>query len=276
MEKQFSFLLLRLFIIGFSFSLQANDYKFRHYKVEDGLSSNTIRAIIQDHNGFMWFGTEDGLNRFDGYNFKVFRNILGDSTSLGNNYVYSILQDKDHRLWIGTEEGVYVYSFDSEKFSFFNQQTSDGTMIKSNVQQIIENGAYIWFATFGQNIFRFDKKTNLLEQFSLHDKGTNETDYICQIYKDHQHTIWASTSQKQTRISRFDPVANRFVAFMPEKLLPSNLSVHHFFEDSRGNFWLGTWTDGICKLDRQTGTLQMFLQPRNNKGISHIHCIAAA
>lgn len=73
--------------------IYAEQFRFIHYEVENGLSSNTVRSITQDSRGFMWFGTENGLNRFDGYHVKVFKNIVGDSNSIGNNYIYSLLED---------------------------------------------------------------------------------------------------------------------------------------------------------------------------------------
>src|SRR5690242_21612924 len=78
--------------------------------IEHGLSNNAVTSIYQDHNGFMWFGTYDGLNRYDGYGFRIFRNVIGDSTSLGDNHVSTIEGDANHNLWIGCEKGVYVYS----------------------------------------------------------------------------------------------------------------------------------------------------------------------
>lgn len=274
MNRLYSFLLITTFVICCNYtSLQAKGYNFRHYKVTNGLSSNTVRAIIQDHQGFMWFGTEDGLNRFDGYSFKIYKSIPNDTTSLGNNYIYSIFEDCDQKLWIGTEEGVYIYNPETEQFSFFNCTTSNGTKITSNVQQILEDGIYVWFGTLGQNIFRYNRQTKLLEYFAPNNKESKNTDYICHLYKDHQNTIWASTSQKQTRLSKFNPVTNQFESF-DLALLPNDLSIHHLYEDSRNNFWLGTWEDGICKLNRETGQLEKFLQPQNGKGISHIHSIA--
>ena len=100
-------------IIVFLLSCQwiyAEQFRFIHYEVENGLSSNTVRSITQDSQGFMWFGTENGLNRFDGYNFKIFKNIVGDSTSIGNNYIYSLLEDSDKTFWVGTDEGLYIYN----------------------------------------------------------------------------------------------------------------------------------------------------------------------
>ena len=92
-------------------------FDFRSYQVEKGLSNNTVTCSLQDKRGFMWFGTKDGLNRFDGLSFKVFRQITGDSNSLGNNSITRLLQDKQGVLWVGTERGLYRYNEEKENFS---------------------------------------------------------------------------------------------------------------------------------------------------------------
>src|ERR1035437_8388267 len=80
-----------------------------HLSIENGLSNNIVRCVCQDHNGFMWFGTYDGLNRYDGYNFKIFRNKQKDSNSLVHNFIYAVTEDFNHKLWIGTRQGANRY-----------------------------------------------------------------------------------------------------------------------------------------------------------------------
>src|SRR5881397_3767656 len=93
------------------------DEQVQYIGIEQGLSNNAVTSIYQDHNGFMWFGTYDGLNRYDGYNFRVFRNIIGDTTSLGDNHVSTIEGDINHNLWIGCEKGVFIYHPVTSQFS---------------------------------------------------------------------------------------------------------------------------------------------------------------
>ena len=109
-----------------------NQFSFVKYQVENGLSHNTVWYTIQDHQGFMWFGTKDGLNRYDGFsfrkfkydelnnnsidgkNFKIFRHIPKDSTSLGNNIVRTIFEDERQNLWVGTNRGIYIFNSQQE------------------------------------------------------------------------------------------------------------------------------------------------------------------
>ncbi|MCU7550188.1 response regulator [Chitinophagaceae bacterium LB-8] len=108
------FIIIQLLYTG---NLQATDHPpISYLGIERGLSNNSVRSIYQDHNGFMWFGTYDGLNRFDGYEFKVFRNKLGDTSSLPHNYIYTISEDTQNNLWIGTGQGIGIYNQLTSRF----------------------------------------------------------------------------------------------------------------------------------------------------------------
>lgn len=116
--------------------------------IEKGLSNNSVRCIYQDHQGFMWFGTYDGLNRYDGYEFQVFRNKLNDSTSLPHNYIYTIHEDGEQNLWVGTGQGIGIYNSLTGKFlpAYYTPYGTKGwAKITSNV-----------------NVVRSDAKGNIL------------------------------------------------------------------------------------------------------------------
>ena len=99
---RFRFVILSLYIFTICFSVFGEiNFSFSHYKVEDGLSQNTVHSIFQDSYGFMWFGTDNGLNKFDGSNFRIYRNNPNDSSSLCANMVTVIYEDRDRNLWVG-------------------------------------------------------------------------------------------------------------------------------------------------------------------------------
>ncbi len=132
-------------------SIYGQGYYFRHYQVENGLSHNTVHCIVQDKEGFLWFGSKDGLNRFDGITFKIFRPDPSDSTSLGNNFVYSLHVDPKGTLWVGTREGVYRYNAKTESFRFIK---STGW---SDVRDITsDKDGNLWFI-LGLRLYRYNE-----------------------------------------------------------------------------------------------------------------------
>src|SRR5882757_6177576 len=108
-------------MLGVLLSLQATaqPYYFRHYQVEDGLSNNTVICSIQDKDGFLWFGTKEGLNRFDGYHFKAFNLDDDYERSLTKDLIYSLFIDKQGTMWIGAQKGLYRYEPEKERFVRF-------------------------------------------------------------------------------------------------------------------------------------------------------------
>lgn len=259
--------------------IYAEQFRFIHYEVENGLSSNTVRSITQDSRGFMWFGTENGLNRFDGYNFKIFKNIVGDSTSIGNNYIYSLLEDSGQTLWIGTDEGVYIYNPKLEQFSYFAAETDKGVRIKSNITTIAEAAdGNIWFSSQAQGVFCFNKQTQQLKQY-VSDPDSDKTvnsDIIFYLHIDKQGSIWAAPQQNKGLINRYDPATDRFVTHQITKPNgePCSLRIYAIEDGDDDNLWIGTWSHGICQLNKKTMKAQSYLEPGTPNGISHVHYIA--
>src|SRR5688500_4452756 len=95
-------IVLCVVVLTIAAELRAQDYKFNHISVEQGLSQTVVNCIMQDQQGFMWFGTQEGLNRYDGYTFKIYKRDPTDSNSLANNFIYTVYQAKDGIIWIGT------------------------------------------------------------------------------------------------------------------------------------------------------------------------------
>jgi len=277
MRKQQLFISV-LFIIFFSNALKAVTFSFRHYKAEDGLTSNTVRSIIQDRSGFIWFGTEDGLNRFDGHTFKEYRSSKSSTNFMGSNYVSALLEDSKGNIWIGTDDGVSVYHPLTEKFTRLNISV-DGVFIASTVNNIVEDkDGNIWFSTYGQGIFRFQLSTGKLEQYRIiSEPGTSEAyDFINYIYVDQSNRVWAAPKTPRNPLICFDRSKNCFKVFhIKQKNSKQKVfSIYKIFEDSQQNMWLGTWNTGLFKLDRPSGNVIKYLSPESSGGILHIHEIS--
>jgi ligand-binding sensor domain-containing protein len=121
LERIIKYCILLAVIVSTGAFADHHKYTFRHLKVEDGLSQSTILTILQDKKGYMWFGTGNGLNKFDGYSFVVYSNIIDDQTSISSNAITSIFEDSRGILWIGTVDGVLNrFNRESETFTRFN------------------------------------------------------------------------------------------------------------------------------------------------------------
>ena len=117
-------LIIRFIFLLFSVNmLIGQEFYFKNYTVENGLSHNTVLSSLQDHQGFLWFGTKDGLNRFDGYSFRRFQNDPFVPNSLKGNYVES-LHEFDNSVWVGTDNGLFKYNSQNENFEFIESTTN--------------------------------------------------------------------------------------------------------------------------------------------------------
>lgn len=274
MRKLPAFTLILLFTFS-SINLKADTFSFRHYKAEDGLTFNTVRSIIQDRHGFMWFGTEDGLNRFDGYSFKEFRNSKSGKSSLTSNYISILLEDSRGDIWIGTDEGVNIYHPLTEEFTRF-QAKANGTMISSTINNIVEDKTgNIWLSTYGQGIYCYNLATGKLVQYRVIKEGKTSAsyDYINFLFVDQANQVWAAPKTHQSPLIYFNRSEKCFRIFdlKPQGEYRKDISIYKIFEDSQRNLWLGTWDKGLCKLDKKERTITKYLSPEMPGGIMHIH-----
>ena len=140
-------------------------YYFRTLDIKDGLSHNTVNTILQDRQGFMWFGTKDGLNLYDGL---VFRTFQKENSSLGNNFITALHEDAEGNIWVGTDAGVYIYNPRLEKFTSFNIPIEDtGRTINRTITWIDSDPQKnVWIASDSQGLFHYDKKRNSLKEHS--------------------------------------------------------------------------------------------------------------
>lgn len=146
-------------------------HQFEHYDMVNGLSHNTVLAIAQDKYGLMWFGTKNGLNRFDGHSFKTyFSDAFSENPN--NGYINALACSADNRIWIGTNEGLYIYDCDADTFTPFNQPATDGTVIKSNVTVMASNGDNIYCNSFRQGLFCYNVKTKQFTHSKFGDYNT--------------------------------------------------------------------------------------------------------
>lgn len=188
-------MLRSLFIlIAFSYcfytfaSLNEGHYAFRSLDISNGLSQNTVHAILQDRQGFMWFGTKDGLNRYDGISFQTFMKETG---TLGNNFITSLYEDTQGYIWIGTDVGLYVYSPFKETVERFTQLSNLNTIIDHTVNLITgDKEGGIWTTVQGQGVFYYNARDNRFIHYQTDNSGKLSFSYLGQLYFDSDNVCW--------------------------------------------------------------------------------------
>ena len=186
----------RIFIIGllflYAFTLYSQSnirYYFKTLDIQDGLSQNTVNAILQDKQGFMWFGTKDGLNRFDGLSFRIFKK---ENSALGNNFITALHEDKEGNIWVGTDAGVYVYNPLLEDFTVFDRVSDTGDMISRAVTRIeSDEDSDIWISVDYQGLFHFDRVQDRLINCLHRDKRKNQLANVTRFWFE-EKLCWVS------------------------------------------------------------------------------------
>ena len=269
MKKHLSLLFI-CFISAFTLHVRAahsNEFHFRYFTVENGLSSNSVRAMTQDKYGYIWMGTDEGLNRYDGKNIKSYK--LG---SLGANEYISALYHTDETLWVGTDNGLYTYNYDTESLIFFTSRTADDQGIKSTISSIAEDkDRNLWFATTGQGVFKYNPQKQHLDQYEFRDANG----IISCVCIDNENQVWVVTNGGTHPLFRLNKVEDEFEPFdVKYANARHNSNALAMFEESNHTLWLGTWESGLQKINKYTGEATVYLHPEDGqKGTMHIHSI---
>ena len=149
-------------------------YYFKNLSIRNGLSQNTVNAILQDRKGFMWLGTKDGLNRYDGLSFRKFKHDAANPRSIGNSFITSLYEDFNGNIWVGTDAGVYIYYPEKEAFEEFDCQSLEKTRIDRSVSMIAgDKQGRVWIAVEAQGMFCYDARQKLLRNYPLSEISSN-------------------------------------------------------------------------------------------------------
>jgi len=158
------FLVSLLFVILFTNVNGQNRKRFERISIEQGLSQSTVSCIFQDSRGFLWFGTEDGLNKYDGYKFTVFTLYPDNPNGLSSNSVLSIYEDRDSTLWIGTRAGLNKFSRDTEQFvRYMSDSRNEKSISDDRIWCILEDSRRnLWIGTW-TGLNRMEKRMRFLQ-----------------------------------------------------------------------------------------------------------------
>jgi len=228
---------------------------FRHISYEQGLSNTTILCIMQDSRGFMWFGTRDGLNRYDGTTVTVYKNNPYQSSSLRDNFVRCIYEGSAHKLWIGTSYGLASFDPQTDRFTRYWHSFNGKNIADDIVTGICEDGQNnLWIGTLDSGVYKFDKQTHFFTHYGRTKKRSSiSSDSVNYVFKDSQQRIWIGT---EDGLNLLDPKTGTFKAYKQPEEAVNNINC--LTEDASGNLWMGTDNRGLVMFNTQTKTFKNF------------------
>lgn len=215
--------------------------RFERLTIEQGLSQNDVFGLVQDQAGFVWIGTGDGLNRYDGYSFTVYKSDPADPHSLSNGGVTAMLQDHTGVLWVATRRGLNRFNRETNSFTQF--------LLDERTSSLFEDAAgNLWVGTWSGVLERFDRGSESFTSFDVCVAGSG-----CALYQDRAGTYWLTN---KAGLYRFDPNTATTAPVILDPAIP-DLKVFALLEDRAGTFWLGS-DHGLYTFDRGSGKTQHF------------------
>lgn len=242
-EIRFCFLFFSL-IYAFIVPGLGQPVNFKHITIEDGLSQSWAHVIYQDRYGFIWVGTDDGLNRYDGYNFRIYKNNPRNNHTILSNSIYSLYEDAKGRFWVGTSSGLNLY--DREKDEFIQKPHWPKDVINSIVEDDLHN---LWMGTSGclycyntkNDSFTSYKPTNDSQGNGRKDIGSISSSYVTKVFIDSRKNFWIASN---CGLNLYNKENNTFVNYYHKDKDPKSLmsdNVNAIFEDHSGRLWIGTY-----------------------------------
>ncbi|HEY3475410.1 MAG TPA: two-component regulator propeller domain-containing protein, partial [Anaerolineales bacterium] len=247
--------------------------QFKHFTIEDGLSQNAGLAIFQDSRGYLWIGSQDGLNRFDGQSFEVFKHDPDNPGSISHNSILSITEDKDGFLWIGTwGGGLNRFDHATETFVRYRSDSDVPSSLSHDVVTSlkVDSAGVIWVGTLG-GLDRYDPTSDGFVHFKNdpNDPNSLSSDAISLIFEDSKGQLWIGTGANSVEgagLNRLDPVTGKSVRYQHDESDPRSLSSNNIaaiYEAPDGTFWVATGGfglqgSGLDQFDPRTGTATNF------------------
>ncbi|MES2454219.1 MAG: two-component regulator propeller domain-containing protein [Bacteroidota bacterium] len=241
---------------------QTGKISFNHLTVENGLSQSSVLSIAQDSMGFMWFGTKDGLNKFNSRNFEVYKHDDNNPTSLSSSKnINALLTDRKGNLWIGTQNGLNLYLPESNGFKHFLHDPADKNSISNNtVRHLFEDKeGNIWIGT-ENGLNKLLKNGQFQRFYAVSDGKGIAGNLVKAIHQDHDGVLWVGTSNGLNSM-KYEQGKYTFNSYFHNTADPQSLAdndINAIFEDPMRNLWIGTHNFGLELLDRPSATFRHY------------------
>lgn len=233
---------------------------FHRLTTAQGLTNNNVNDLLQDRLGLIWFATDDGLNRFDGYELRTLRHIPGDENSLADNSIWALLEDRSGKIWLGTKSGI-VHCYDPSTETFKKWELKINAVKDNTVTTLYEHSqGAIWIGTYRGGLYRLDPAAGKIAHWSstAQDPTTLSSNYVTSIAEDQAGDIWVGTYHGLNRLPlRTEGDSARFIRYFAQKGNPQTLSDDIVWNLTKSEFdpgilWVGT-AEGLTVCRPETG-----------------------
>ena len=252
-------ILLLLFFIESNYLLaQLNQVPFIHLSTKQGLSQAHVSNILKDKNGFMWFCTDNGLNKYDGYTFKIFDNKKNDPTTISNNYTLCIVEDKNGDIWVGTASGLDKYDRNKETFTHYSPNKSIA------IHHILIDSKGIFWLSTAEGFYEFNATKNTFKQYlnSTINSNSLSNNYVTKMVEDNDGNYWIGTKDG---LNKFDAAKNIFSIYTTNtKISIASNWVKTLYKDKAGKIWIGMVGGGITSYDTKNNIFINYKRQLNN------------
>lgn len=253
--------LIFVFIAGdISYASMSESIKFNNITIEDGLSQSTVDAMYQDSRGYIWIGTNDGLDRYNGNEFKYYKNDKYDKNSIINNYIIDITEDKDGDIWVSTSEGISRINPDTEIIKNYNSNEDGGNLSDNGLCQILSTNDNKIIAATEDGLNLYDEKSDKFNRI-LDKENDLPSQYIYSVREDSRGHIWIGTEKGLVEFDKDLIMLNSFEDTI------GNSEVYNTYDDSNGHIWVSTLGNGLFKINLNDNSVDNYKNIENEPSI---------
>ena len=245
--------------ISTSYANIRESFNFKNITIEDGLSQSTVETIYQDSKGYIWIGTNDGLDRYNGYEFKHYKHDKYDKNSIANNYIFDIIEDKNGYIWVSTIGGLSRINPDKDEIKNYYSKEDRGNLSNSNLWQLLctKDNRLIASTIDGLNVY--DKNKDKFTRI-LYKEGELPSQYIYSLEEDINGHIWVGTDNGLVELDKDLNIVKSYHDTIGDS------DVYNVYDDSKGNIWVCTLDNGLFKINLDDKSVENY--KNNNSKIS--------
>ena len=246
--------------ISTSYANIRESFNFKDITIEDGLSQSTVETIYQDSKGYIWIGTNDGLDRYNGYEFKHYKHDKYDKNSIANNYIVDIIEDKNGYIWVSTIGGLSRINPDKDEIKNYYSKEDSGNLSNSNLWQILctKDNRLIASTIDGLNVY--DKNKDKFTRI-LYKEGELPSQYIYSLEEDLYGHIWVGTDNGLVELDKDLNIVKSYHDTIGDS------DVYNVYDDSKGNIWVCTLDNGLFKINLDDKSVENYKNNNSKRSI---------